>query len=159
MVTPRTSLGSISLVNCRRWKLQATDRASAWARVVLPTPGTSSISKCPRARAHTNDRRMASGFPRIIPLNESSSSLSFDRDTLAASISFIVPAALLLVGIGVALGPRISVVPVRRRGIVANHFNAKGEHAIDLGHVFVINFLPFVADGMIIGKFKGDAKA
>src|SRR2546422_2896422 len=57
MVTPSTSLGSMSLVNCRRWKVQATDRASAWASVVFPTPGTSSMSRCPRANRHTREDR------------------------------------------------------------------------------------------------------
>ena len=62
MVTPSTSLGSMSLVNCRRWKRQATDRASACASVVLPTPGTSSISRWPRASRQTSDSRTTSGF-------------------------------------------------------------------------------------------------
>ena len=65
MVTPSTSLGSMSLVNCRRWKRQATARASAWASVVLPTPGTSSISRWPRASRQTSESRTTSGLPRI----------------------------------------------------------------------------------------------
>ena len=46
----------------RRWKLHATERASACASVVLPTPGTSSISRWPRASRHTSDSRTTSGF-------------------------------------------------------------------------------------------------
>src|SRR5437868_6017148 len=76
MVTPRTSLGSISLVNWSRWNVQETERASAWARVVLPTPGTSSMSKWPRASRHTSDRLTASGFPRRAELSMVSSSAS-----------------------------------------------------------------------------------
>ena len=50
---PTTSEGSMSEVNCKRWKVQLKERASEWARVVLPTPGTSSISKWPRANRPT----------------------------------------------------------------------------------------------------------
>src|ERR1022692_2573612 len=65
MVTPSTSLGSMSLVNCRRWKPQATARAIYWPSVFFPTPVTSSIIKVPRASRHTNESRTTSGFPRI----------------------------------------------------------------------------------------------
>ena len=40
------------------------NRASEWARVVLPTPGTSSISRCPSASRQTSASLMASGSPR-----------------------------------------------------------------------------------------------
>src|SRR5256886_487550 len=43
--TPRISDGSMSEVNWMRWKPAPMDRASAAASVVLPTPGTSSISR------------------------------------------------------------------------------------------------------------------
>src|SRR5580658_9098982 len=55
----------MSEVNCKRWKLDRTLRAKAWARVVLPTPGTSSINKWPRASRQASDRRNTSAFPRI----------------------------------------------------------------------------------------------
>ena len=42
---PSTSLGSMSLVNCTRRNSQSMVRASACASVVLPTPGTPSISR------------------------------------------------------------------------------------------------------------------
>ena len=47
--TPVTSLGSRSGVNWMRLTVQSTDRASALASMVLPTPGTSSMSRCPSA--------------------------------------------------------------------------------------------------------------
>src|SRR6185312_9304651 len=40
-------------------------RASACASVVLPTPGTPSISRCPRASTDTIARRTTSSLPRI----------------------------------------------------------------------------------------------
>ncbi len=47
METPVTSLGSISGVNWIRPKVQLTERARERASIVLPTPGTSSMSRCP----------------------------------------------------------------------------------------------------------------
>ena len=43
--TPRTSDGSMSDVNWMRWNAAPSDRASAAASVVFPTPGTSSIRR------------------------------------------------------------------------------------------------------------------
>ena len=51
-VTPTTSDGSRSGVNCTRPNEQSIDAASALARLVLPTPGTSSISRWPSATRH-----------------------------------------------------------------------------------------------------------
>ena len=45
--TPVTSLGSRSGVNWMRLKLQPIERAMDFASIVLPTPGTSSISTWP----------------------------------------------------------------------------------------------------------------
>ena len=58
-----TSEGSRSEVNWMRWKVQSRARASACASVVLPTPGTSSMSRWPPARSVTTARRTASGLP------------------------------------------------------------------------------------------------
>src|SRR5438270_3112497 len=80
----------MSLVNWSRWKLHCTERAKACASVVLPTPGTSSIKRCPRARAHTSDSRTTSGLPRIAEARESSKSVTFDSATGAATITAIV---------------------------------------------------------------------
>src|SRR5271157_1807374 len=79
MVTPRTSDGSMSLVNCSRWKRPETELASAWARVVLPTPGTSSMSRWPRASKQTRDRRTTSVLPRSAVPRADSSSASLGR--------------------------------------------------------------------------------
>src|SRR6266446_6024938 len=78
MVTPRTSLGSMSEVNWSRWKLESTLRASACASVVLPTPGTSSISRCPRASRQASERRRTSDLPRIASPRTSSISDSLE---------------------------------------------------------------------------------
>src|SRR5258705_568129 len=61
--TPSTSEGSMSEVNWMRWKEAPMDRASAEASVVLPTPGTSSISRCPRATRPMMASRTTSGLP------------------------------------------------------------------------------------------------
>ncbi len=54
-------------MNCTR--LKSSDRlfASAFASVVLPTPGTSSINTLPPASNAVSSRSIASGFPRITP--------------------------------------------------------------------------------------------
>src|SRR5439155_6397163 len=46
-LTPVTSDGSRSGVNCRRENLQSIERASAFASIVFPTPGKSSMIRCP----------------------------------------------------------------------------------------------------------------
>jgi hypothetical protein len=61
---PSRSLGSRSLVNWMRRKLASRERARAWARVVLPTPGTSSSSRWPPATSVSTARRTTSGLPR-----------------------------------------------------------------------------------------------
>src|SRR5919201_5649562 len=49
-LTPVTSDGSRSGVNCRRENEQSIERARAFASVVFPTPGRSSMIRCPSAR-------------------------------------------------------------------------------------------------------------
>src|SRR5262245_2916277 len=63
---PRTSEGSRSLVNWIRWKLQARARAIAWPRVVLPTPGTSSIRRWPSAIRATTASWIISSLPLTV---------------------------------------------------------------------------------------------
>src|SRR6478609_7946676 len=58
-------------------------RARAWPRVVLPTPGTPSISKCPRASTETKARRTTSSLPRIT-LRSAFSSCVARRDAAIA---------------------------------------------------------------------------
>ncbi len=59
------SVGSRSLVNCTREKRRPSETASAWASVVLPTPGRSSISRWPPASRQVTLCRIATSFPRM----------------------------------------------------------------------------------------------
>ncbi len=61
--TPSTSDGSRSDVNWILWKPSPRVRARACESVVLPTPGTSSKSTCPRARSAASARRTTSRLP------------------------------------------------------------------------------------------------
>jgi hypothetical protein len=58
-----------SLVNCTRRSSPPTAFARARASVVLPTPGTSSMSRCPRARSATSASSTASCFPSSAALD------------------------------------------------------------------------------------------
>ncbi len=58
--TPVTSDGSRSGVNWRRPKLSPTERASAFASVVFPTPGRSSMIRCPSLTRQSAQRRSVS---------------------------------------------------------------------------------------------------
>src|SRR6185437_1670408 len=61
-LTPVTSDGRRSGVNWRREKLQSSERASALASIVLPTPGKSSTIAWPSAtRQRTTRRSVSSG--------------------------------------------------------------------------------------------------
>src|SRR6266536_5597791 len=98
MLTPMTSDGSMSEVNCIRGKAAPMDRASAAASVVLPTHGTSSMRRCPRASRPTTASRMTSGLPTSARLTLCSSlrirSVAFDIDvhyTLAARLDMLAP--------------------------------------------------------------------
>ena len=48
-----------------RRTVASTEAARARASIVLPTPGTSSMSRCPSASRHTKALRTASGLPSI----------------------------------------------------------------------------------------------
>jgi hypothetical protein len=50
-------------VNCTRFQVQSIEAASALARLVLPTPGTSSMSRCPSASKHMTARSIAARLP------------------------------------------------------------------------------------------------
>jgi hypothetical protein len=63
--TPVMSLGSRSGVNWIRRTEQSTDRASVLASRVLPTPGTSSISRCPSASSTVIAVRTTCRFPSM----------------------------------------------------------------------------------------------
>src|SRR5947209_6167309 len=61
-LTPVTSDGSRSGVNCMRENETSSERASAFASIVLPTPGKSSRIKCPSlTRQRTQRRSVSSG--------------------------------------------------------------------------------------------------
>src|SRR5208282_5567415 len=90
---PSTSEGNISLVNWMRWKVQSMARASAWPSVVLPTPGTPSISKWPLAKIETKARRRTSSFPRITRRRLFSSSAA--RREVATRVSGAIVGILL----------------------------------------------------------------
>src|ERR1017187_884619 len=60
-------------------------RASAWPSVVLPTPGTPSISRCPLAKTETKAMRRTSSLPRMTRRSADSSSAA--RRALADNVS------------------------------------------------------------------------
>ena len=64
--TPMISAGSMSLVNWMRWKSRPSVLARTCASVVLPTPGRSSMSRCPRASTQAKARRICDSLPRMI---------------------------------------------------------------------------------------------
>jgi hypothetical protein len=67
-LTPVTSEGSRSGVNWIRENEQSIDRASALASIVFPTPGKSSMIKCPSlTRQITLRRNVSSGACRTRP--------------------------------------------------------------------------------------------
>src|SRR5215216_3011402 len=62
---PVMSEGITSGVNWMRRKLQPIERAMAFARVVLPMPGTSSRRMWPSEKRATRTRSMTSSLPTI----------------------------------------------------------------------------------------------
>src|SRR5256886_3554578 len=63
MLTPVTSDGSRSGVNGRRSKPQLSERASDFASIVLPTPGTSSIRMWPRLSSAITHSSISAALP------------------------------------------------------------------------------------------------
>src|SRR5262249_9237797 len=80
--------GRRSLVNWMRRNVPPSEAASARASVVLPTPGMSSIRRCPRDSSVTTAARIASGLPWMTVAIESSSlrtaPMSFDESGAGA---------------------------------------------------------------------------
>src|ERR1700687_728650 len=68
-----------------RWKVQSMARARAWPSVVLPTPGTPSMSRWPLAKMETRARRRTSSLPRMTRRRLASSSPA--RRAVAISVS------------------------------------------------------------------------
>ena len=65
MLNPVTSEGSRSGVNWMRANEPSRLRASALASIVLPMPGTSSISTCPSTSSVTSSSSVASALPTM----------------------------------------------------------------------------------------------
>ena len=65
MLTPVTSLGSRSGVNWMRRTVASIERARVLASIVLPTPGTSSMSRWPSASSTVTAVRTTSGLPSM----------------------------------------------------------------------------------------------
>ena len=64
-LTPVTSPGSRSGVNWIRRTVQSSDFASVFASIVLPTPGTSSMSRWPSASRTVSAVRTTSDLPSM----------------------------------------------------------------------------------------------
>src|ERR671931_446200 len=63
METPVTSLGTRSGVHWTRRNARSSERATARASVVFPTPGTSSSRTCPSTRSAANSCSVAARLP------------------------------------------------------------------------------------------------
>src|SRR6185436_8927157 len=75
-----TSEGSRSGVNWMRRHCPRTDAARARARVVLPTPGTSSSRTCPWANSAVRASRTTSGLPSTtVPIRSASCSATWAK--------------------------------------------------------------------------------
>ena len=95
-LTPVTSEGSRSGVNWMRLMVPPVARASAFASIVLPTPGTSSISRWPPASMTASAALMASSLPSITVATAArtrSADARTDSAALASSVerSVMVP--------------------------------------------------------------------
>src|SRR5208283_1654276 len=78
-------------------------RARACPSVVLPTPGTPSMSRCPRAKIETRARRTTSSLPRITRRRAFSSSAALLETALwdtALAVSGDILSILLLAAAG-----------------------------------------------------------
>src|SRR5580698_4304149 len=81
-------------------------RERAWPSVVLPTPGTPSMSRCPRAKMLTRARRTTSSLPRITRRSAFSNSAAFWKmatcdGALAISGDIVFDSTIALRGGGV----------------------------------------------------------
>ena len=105
-LTPVTSPGSRSGVNWMRRTEQSSERARALASIVLPTPGTSSMSRWPSARSTVSAVRTTSSLPSM--------TVSIDSRIVDAvrtrSLICDSPAEGTLLGAVVGVAPGASVV-------------------------------------------------
>ncbi len=81
-------------MNWMRRTVASTDAASARASIVLPTPGTSSMRRCPSASRQTREARTAAGFP----------SMTRETDVTIASVDSAKRAASIAVAVDVTSG-------------------------------------------------------
>ena len=77
-----------------RWNEQRNERASAWARVVLPTPGTSSMSRWPRASRVVSASWITSSLPFTTREIVRSSSASLVLAAVTVAVIFGVSGAI-----------------------------------------------------------------
>src|SRR5918999_595996 len=95
-LTPVTSDGRRSGVNCRRENSRSSERASALASIVFPTPGKSSMIRCPSATRQSTQRRSVScGACTTLPrfsVTRSSVSARGSRAVASLRASMLLPA-------------------------------------------------------------------
>src|SRR6266487_1077210 len=133
IVTPVTSEGSRSGVNWMRRHWPCTDAAIARARVVLPTPGTSSSRMCPSARSAVSASRTTCGLPRT-----TDSMLAASRATSSAKActSSAVRVAAVLRG-GACVTGRLS------------WFASAGGQLVDVVRILVVQVQPNEGDVVV----------
>src|SRR3954451_16836396 len=162
-LTPVTSVGSRSGVNCSREKRQSTERASAFASIVFPTPGKSSMIRCPsETRQSTHRRSVSAGAcTTLARLPAMRSIVSADpaarRPGLpAASIRLHQPRELVEDSGGdiclVATGNRPLPVGADQDDLVVGHVEAD----VSAGHVVVDDEVgPLVAELLACARDPG----
>jgi hypothetical protein len=98
MLTPVMSAGSRSGVNWMRLTLQSTLRARARASIVLPTPGTSSMRRCPSLSSTVTAVSMTGRLPSmtvsIAAMTARASSRNSAGDRAGVGTSAALPACI-----------------------------------------------------------------
>ena len=89
-----TSDGSRSGVNWMRLIVPPVARASAFASIVLPTPGTSSIRRWPPASITANAERMTSFLPSITVPTAAMTCSAASRTSSAPRESKVIPSVM-----------------------------------------------------------------
>src|SRR5579875_3277604 len=137
MLTPVTSLGKRSGVNWMRLKVQPIERASDFASTVLPTPGTSSISKWPWQTSAMRASSTSWRFPTMTfsTLRSTASSMPSARAMPA------LPSAALLVLASAAAGARI-VAP----HLAARAHRPPAARLVAVGHQLLLRARLLLAD-------------
>src|SRR6266851_5713107 len=143
MLTPVTSEGSRSGVNCRRSKEQPRERASDLASIVLPTPCTSSIRMWPRlssAIAHSSISALLPTSTRLTFSTIRAPRASTDPLSICILVYFLfgdpVPVRVDVMCLSNAMGRRIvtrpgALAPSDARDDAADRAAAQDQHVID----------------------------